>query len=50
MVFFSYAIVDPLAVMVKFAHATVANVAMSGITSENCFACRTEAVSIEFFN
>ena len=50
MVSFSYAVIDPLAMMVEFAHATVANVAMSGITCENCFACRAEAVSIEFFN
>lgn len=50
MVIFSNTVIDPLAMMVKLVHTSIAYVAVSGITCENGFACRTEAVSVVFFN
>ena len=44
------AIVYPLAVVIEFVNALVANVAMSGVTSKNCFTAWTKPISFTPLN
>jgi hypothetical protein len=44
------AVIDPLAMVIEFLDALVANVAVARITREYCFTCWTEALWVTLIN